>query len=75
MKTGKYELACAELCGSGHYSMRGVLNMQSDEDFNKWMNTKIESRRQAMLAQAAQPKQPEPAPAAAAAGHGAGEQH
>jgi cytochrome c oxidase subunit II len=71
LKSGKYELACAELCGSGHYSMRGVLNMQSDEDFNKWMNGKIESRRQAMLAQAAQPKVVAPA----AAEHGAGEHH
>jgi cytochrome c oxidase subunit 2 len=69
MKPGKYELACAELCGSGHYSMRGVLNMQSEEEFNKWINGKIEARKQAMLAEAAQP--PSPPPVAAASSEGA----
>ncbi len=37
-KTGKYELACAELCGSGHYGMRGELFMQSQQDYNKWLD-------------------------------------
>jgi cytochrome c oxidase subunit II len=73
-KAGVYELACAELCGSGHYSMRGVLNMLPEAEFNKWMNGKIESRKQAMIAEAAQPKPAEPAPAAATTEHG-GEHH
>ncbi|HNA42365.1 MAG TPA: cytochrome c oxidase subunit II [Saprospiraceae bacterium] len=37
-KAGKYELACAELCGSGHYGMRGELFMQSQQDYNKWLD-------------------------------------
>ncbi len=37
-KTGKYELACAELCGSGHYGMRGEVFMQSQQDYNKWLD-------------------------------------
>jgi len=36
-KIGKYELACAELCGSGHYNMRGEVNMLSQTDFEKWL--------------------------------------
>ncbi len=44
LKAGKYELVCAELCGSGHYSMRGVLTMQSQADFDVWMNEQIKSK-------------------------------
>tara|TARA_Y100000385_G_C13074196_1_gene630584 strand:- start:554 stop:2062 length:1509 start_codon:yes stop_codon:yes gene_type:complete len=32
-----YELACAELCGKGHYSMRRVLRIVSEEEYNKWL--------------------------------------
>ncbi|MBL8003704.1 MAG: cytochrome c oxidase subunit II [Candidatus Kapabacteria bacterium] len=37
-KVGKYELACAELCGSGHYNMRGEVTMLSQADFDKWLS-------------------------------------
>jgi cytochrome c oxidase subunit 2 len=30
------EIACAQLCGLGHYRMRGYVTVQSQEDFNKW---------------------------------------
>jgi cytochrome c oxidase subunit 2 len=33
-----FELACAELCGKGHYSMRRVVEIVSKEDYNTWMN-------------------------------------
>ena len=36
-KTGRYELACAELCGLGHYKMRAFVEVMTDEDFQKWM--------------------------------------
>ncbi|MCO6466393.1 MAG: cytochrome c oxidase subunit II [Bradyrhizobiaceae bacterium] len=39
-KTGKYELACAELCGSGHYSMRAVYTILSPADYDKWLDQK-----------------------------------
>jgi cytochrome c oxidase subunit II len=35
---GQYEIACAELCGLGHYKMRSFLNVVSQEDFDKWMH-------------------------------------
>jgi cytochrome c oxidase subunit 2 len=35
---GQYEIACAELCGLGHYRMRSFLNVVSQEDFDKWMH-------------------------------------
>jgi cytochrome c oxidase subunit II len=34
---GEYELACAELCGLGHYRMHTMLQVLSDTDFEKWM--------------------------------------
>ena len=33
---GTYELACAELCGLGHYSMHGTLYVVTTEEFEKW---------------------------------------
>ncbi len=44
-KTGHFEVACAELCGLGHYRMRGFLTIESVEAFNAW----LEETRQANL--------------------------
>lgn len=35
-KTGKFEIACAQLCGLGHYRMRGFFFVDTPEDFSKW---------------------------------------
>ncbi len=32
----EYELACAELCGKGHYSMKRILRVVSQEEFDAW---------------------------------------
>jgi cytochrome c oxidase subunit II len=34
---GNYEIACAELCGLGHYKMHGYMRVVSQEDYDKWM--------------------------------------
>ncbi len=31
-----YEIACDQLCGSGHYSMRGTIIVQTQEQFDAW---------------------------------------
>jgi cytochrome c oxidase subunit 2 len=36
-QTGSYDLVCAELCGWGHYKMKGRLTVESREDFDKWL--------------------------------------
>lgn len=36
-KTGRYEVACAELCGLGHYKMKTYIEVLSEDDFNKWL--------------------------------------
>ena len=37
-KVGEYEVLCAEYCGVGHYAMRGGVEVQSTEDYNKWLS-------------------------------------
>ncbi|MCI0398759.1 MAG: cytochrome c oxidase subunit II [Chloroflexi bacterium] len=34
---GEYELACAELCGLGHYRMRGRVTIESESEFAAWL--------------------------------------
>lgn len=36
-RTGTFEIACAELCGMGHYQMRGLLRVQTPEALNQWL--------------------------------------
>jgi cytochrome c oxidase subunit 2 len=36
-KIGAYEIACAELCGLGHYRMRAVVRVVSEEEFAAWL--------------------------------------
>jgi cytochrome c oxidase subunit 2 len=33
-----YEIACAQLCGIGHSSMRGFVTVDSPEEFQKWID-------------------------------------
>ena len=34
---GEYEIACAQLCGVGHYRMRGYVTVESMTDLNGWL--------------------------------------
>jgi cytochrome c oxidase subunit II len=36
LREGKSEIACAQLCGLGHYKMRGFLHVESEEGFRVW---------------------------------------
>lgn len=40
---GKFEIGCAQLCGLGHYRMRGDVIVQSSEKFNAWLVSQVES--------------------------------
>jgi len=33
---GRYEISCAELCGFGHYTMRGFLVVHDQAEYEKW---------------------------------------
>lgn len=37
-KVGEYEIACAELCGLGHYRMRGFLEVKPEDEFETWLS-------------------------------------
>ena len=36
-RPGAYEITCSQLCGLGHYRMRGFVTIQSQSDFQIWM--------------------------------------
>lgn len=45
--TGEFELGCAELCGLGHYRMRAVVTVHSQEEYQRWLgeqSTTVASR-------------------------------
>lgn len=42
-KTGKFEIACAQLCGLGHYRMKGYLTVESEADYEKWLDEQAQS--------------------------------
>jgi cytochrome c oxidase subunit 2 len=35
-RIGEYEIACSQLCGLGHFRMRGFVTIQNAADFQKW---------------------------------------
>lgn len=38
VKTGNFEIACAQLCGIGHYRMKGFVTIHSTEEYDKWLS-------------------------------------
>lgn len=34
-----YEISCDQMCGKGHFSMRGVIIVESEADYKKWLAT------------------------------------
>ena len=43
-KIGTYDVVCAELCGWGHYKMRGRLTVETREQFDRWFKTQYEEQ-------------------------------
>src|SRR3954449_8028634 len=46
IKTGTYEVICGQLCGLGHYSMKGSVVVDSPEDFQAWLKERAEFSQQ-----------------------------
>jgi cytochrome c oxidase subunit II len=42
IKKGSYEVVCGQLCGLGHYSMKGMLVVDSPEDYQAWLKERAE---------------------------------
>ena len=53
-KTGVYDIVCAELCGWGHYKMKGRVTVESREDFDEWLAAEIRRAEQATSSHAAE---------------------
>ena len=42
IKTGTYEVVCGQLCGLGHYGMKGSLVVDNPEDYQAWLKERKE---------------------------------
>ncbi len=52
-KTGNFQLACSQICGSGHYNMKAPIRVVSQEEFDKWQAGKIAAHAEAAKAASA----------------------
>ena len=48
-RTGTFDIVCAELCGWGHYKMKGRLTVESREDFDRWIKRKHEQQEASQI--------------------------
>ena len=46
-RVGNYEITCSQLCGLGHYRMRGFFNVQTADAFSTWMADQVKELRPA----------------------------
>ena len=46
-KTGVYEIVCSQLCGLGHYRMKGFITVQKPDDYEKWINEQASQSKSA----------------------------
>lgn len=42
-QTGEYEINCSQLCGLGHFRMRGFVTVQTPEEFQRWMGEELKA--------------------------------
>ena len=40
-----YEISCAQLCGLGHYRMRGYVTIDTPEQFQAWLDTEVKKAK------------------------------
>jgi cytochrome c oxidase subunit 2 len=53
--SGEFELVCAELCGWGHYKMKGkVFIHETQADFDKWQTEQITEQNRSQLSMTAE---------------------
>ena len=45
IRMGRFEMVCAQLCGLGHYRMRGDLFVESQEEFDAWLREQSQGRK------------------------------
>ncbi len=58
IKTGTFEVVCGQLCGLGHYAMKGTLVVDTPEEYQAWLKERVE-----LSGNQAAPSAPQPPPA------------
>jgi cytochrome c oxidase subunit 2 len=53
IKTGEYEIVCAQLCGAGHYAMKAMMMVDEPAKYEEWFNEQFKLQH---------PDAPAPAP-------------
>jgi cytochrome c oxidase subunit 2 len=61
-QTGDFQLACNQLCGTGHYNMKAPIHIVSEAEFQKWLTPR--QQKNAALVQPSPIAAPSPAKAA-----------
>lgn len=44
--TANYEIACAQLCGLGHFRMRGFLHILPQDEFDSWIDEQVAANQE-----------------------------
>src|SRR3954464_4219600 len=65
IKTGSYEVVCGQLCGLGHYSMKGMLVVDTPDQYQAWLKEKADMSKAAPAPPPAATDRPPGEPAAA----------
>jgi cytochrome c oxidase subunit II len=42
VKTGTFEVVCGQLCGLGHYAMKGTVVVDTPDDYQAWLKERVE---------------------------------
>ena len=61
IKTGTFEVVCGQLCGLGHYSMKGTLVVDTPEEYQAWLKERVE-----LSGNQTAPSAPQPSPGGSA---------
>lgn len=62
VRTGQFEIVCAQLCGAGHFGMKALMYVEGQPEFDAWEKDTMAMQHP----EAANAPAPAPAPAAAA---------
>ena len=57
-RLGEYEISCSQLCGLGHFRMRGFVTIQSAADYQKWYDAQENELKPPAPAATATPTNP-----------------
>jgi cytochrome c oxidase subunit II len=55
-RPGNFELACSQLCGTGHYNMKAPIRVVSPEEYDKWYAGKVQAAATAKAQEGTNPQ-------------------